>query len=320
MTVMLDAPRFPAETGTPGEFVRGRYAFTERLGSEDFPAEPGRYHLYVSWACPWAHRAAIVRELCGLTEVISLSAVDPIRDERGWRFDPDADPERDGHGPDPLNDFTYLADAYTATDPSHAGRPTVPTVWDREAARIVTNEFRTIDRQLATVFAAHTTTEADLYPDDLADEIDALDEVIYPSVNNGVYRAGFATTQAAYEEAFDAVFTVLDWLEDRLSRQRFLAGARLTLADIRLYTTLVRFDAVYVSHFKCNLRRLVDYPALWDYARDLHQRPGFGSTTRFDHIKRHYYGTHPQVNPTRIVPKGPAIDWDVPHDRERVPS
>jgi glutathionyl-hydroquinone reductase len=315
VTVELGAPRPPADGTTAGRFVRGPYVFTDRLGSAAAPAVSGRYHLYVSWACPWAHRAAIVRELAGLGTVVTLSAVDPIRDERGWRFDRQAHHERDGHGPDPVNDFSFLAEAYKATDPGYDGRVTVPALWDRERGQLVSNEFRTIDRQLATAFAGHVGGGVDLYPLQLRAEIDALDDVLYPSVNDGVYRAGFATTQAAYEEAFDALFDMLDWLDDRLARRRYLAGATLTLADVRLFTTLVRFDAVYHGHFKCNRRRLVDYPHLWDYARALYQTPGFGTTTRFDHIKRHYYGTHPQLNPSGIVPKGPAIDWDRPHQR-----
>lgn len=297
--------------------MRQEYSIRDRFtadGSSGFKAEPGRYHLYVSLACPWAHRAVIVRRLLGLEDVISMSVVDPVRDERGWAF-------RDGPGysSDPVNGFSFLSEAYLATDPEYTGRHTVPCIWDRETGRLVTNNFPDITIDFETQFTAfHSPTAPDLYPEHLRPEIDAVNRVIYEDVNNGVYKAGFATTQEAYEEAFDALFARLDWLEERLSRQRFLAGDQITEADIRLFTTLVRFDAVYHYHFKCNLRRLVDYSNLWGYARDLYQRPGFGDTVNFDHIKRHYYMTHPQLNPTRIVPKGPAVDWTEPHDRDRL--
>jgi glutathionyl-hydroquinone reductase len=237
--------------------------------------------------------------------------VDPIRDERGWAF-------RDGpgHSTDPVNGFAFLSEAYLATDPGYTGRYTVPCIWDRVTRRLVTNNFPDITIDFETQFTAyHRPGAPALYPVHLRPEIDAISELIYHDVNNGVYKAGFATTQSAYEEAFDALFARLDWLEERLARRRFLVGTQITEADIRLFTTLVRFDAVYYGHFKCNLRRLVDYPNLWTYARDLYQRPGFGETVNYDHIKRHYYMTHDQLNPTRIVPKGPAIDWLAPHDR-----
>lgn len=315
MTTMTTAPQFAAETSPDGAFVRQEYTIRNRIsadGSSGFEAEPGRYHLYVSLACPWAHRAVIVRRLLGLEDVISMSVVDPIRDERGWAF-------RDGPGytPDPVNDFAFLSEAYLATDPDYTGRYTVPCIWDRKTGRLVTNNYPDITLDFETQFTAFTRSHIDLYPDSLRPEIDAINEVVYRDVNNGVYKAGFAVTQEAYEEAFDALFSRLDWLEERLSRQRFLVDNRLTEADIRLFTTLVRFDAVYYGHFKCNLRRLVDYPNLWGYARDLYARPGFGDTVNFDHIKRHYYMTHEQLNPTRIVPKGPAVDWNAPHDRAR---
>lgn len=308
-------PQFKAETAGDGSFVRQANAFTDTItsdGASGFPAEPGRYHLYVSLACPWAHRAIIVRRLKRLDEVISLSVVDPIRDERGWAF-------RDGpgHTIDPVNGFSFLSEAYLASDPSFTGRYTVPVMWDRVTGRIVTNDYPRLTIQLETQFDAFADRSVDLYPEQLRAEIDAINAVVYEDVNNGVYKAGFAVSQQAYELAFDALFARLDWLEDRLSRQRFLVGNQLTDADIRLFTTLVRFDAVYVGHFKCNLRRLVDYPNLWAYARDLYQRPAFGDTVNFDHIKRHYYGTHEQLNPSRIVPKGPAVDWLAPHDRAR---
>lgn len=309
--------QFPAETSRDGAFVRQPYTIRDRItadGSSGFRAEPGRYHLYVSLACPWAHRAIIVRRLLGLEDVISMSVVDPVRDERGWAF-------RDGpgHGPDPVCNFQFLSEAYLRTDPGYTGRYTVPCIWDRVTGRLVTNNYPDITIDFETQFTAfHRAGAPDLYPEPLRAAIDEVNAVVYRDVNNGVYRAGFATSQAKYEAAVDALFARLDWLEERLSRQRYLVGTQLTEADIRLFTTLARFDAVYVGHFKCNLRRLVDYPNLWGYARDLFQRPGFGETVNFDHIKRHYYMTHDQINPTRIVPKGPIVDWSAPHDRARL--
>jgi len=316
MTAAPSTPQIPAETGRNGVFVRQQNRFRDRItadGSSGYKAEPGRYHLYVSLACPWAHRAIIVRRLMGLEGVISLSVVDPIRDERGWAF-------RDGpgHSADPVNGFHFLSEAYLATDPTFEGRYTVPALWDRATRRIATNDYPEITTQFETEFAAFATTAVDLYPAGLRAEIDAVNQVVYEDVNNGVYKAGFAATQQAYEEAFDLLFARLDWLDERLAGQRYLVGDRLTEADVRLFTTLVRFDAVYYVHFKCNLRRLVDYPNLWPYARDLYQTPGFGDTVDFDHIKRHYYMTHDKLNPTRIVPKGPAMDWLAAHDRARL--
>ena len=306
--------QFHPEMSTSGSFARQRNWFTDRItrsGSSGYPAEPGRYHLYVSLACPWAHRTVIVRELLGLQDVVTMSVVDPIRDENGWRFTEGA-----GHGPDPVNGFEYLSQAYLGSDPEFEGRGTVPAVWDRTRGRIVTNDYPDITLQFHTELrhlGAHP--ERDLYPKALRDKIHAINEVVYNNVNNGVYKAGFATTQESYEEAFDALFATLDTLDGRLGSQRFLVGETLTEADIRLFTTLVRFDAVYHGHFKCNLRRLVDYPNLWPYARDLYQHRGFGETVNFDHIKRHYFATHDRINPTRIVPKGPAVDWTEPHGR-----
>jgi glutathionyl-hydroquinone reductase len=316
MSTSVSPLSFPKELTNKGEFARQGYIFQGRFsadGSSGYRAEPGRYHLYVSLACPWAHRTVIVRRLLGLEDVISMSVVDPIRDERGWAF-------RDGpgHSSDPVNGFQFLSEAYLATDPDYSLRVTVPCIWDRETRRLVTNNFPDITIDFETQFKAfHKAGAPALYPEELRSEIDGVNELIYRDVNNGVYRAGFATTQEAYEAAFDDLFARFDWLEDRLSRQRFLAGSRLTEADIRLFTTLVRFDAVYHGHFKCNLRKLIEYPNLWSYARDLYQNPGFGDTTNFDHIKRHYYMTHENINPTRIVPKGPATDWSAPHDRNR---
>ena len=309
--------QFPAETSVDGAFVRQKYSIRDRItadGSSGFPAEPGRYHLYVSLACPWAQRSIIVRGLLGLERVVSMSVVDPIRDERGWAFR-----EGRGHGPDPICGFGFLSEAYLRTDPSFTGRYTVPCIWDRVTGRLVTNNYPDITIDFETEFTKfHTLGAPDLYPERLRADIDAVNVVIYEDINNGVYKAGFAASQAAYESAVDALFARLDWVEARLARQRYLVGDQPTEADIRLFTTLVRFDAVYVGHFKCNLRRIVDYPNLWGYARDLYQRPGFGETVDFDHIKRHYYMTHAHINPTRIVPKGPIIDWMAPHDRGRL--
>lgn len=311
---MIKTAQFGAETSATGAFVRQEYTIRDRItadGSSGFPAETGRYHLYVSLACPWAHRAIIVRKLLGLEDVISMSVVDPIRDERGWAF-------RDGPGysHDPINGFKFLSEAYLATDPDYTGRYTVPCLWDRVTGRLVTNNYPDITIDFETQFKAFQRADApDLYPEHLRSEIDAVNQVVYEDVNNGVYKSGFAASQEAYEEAVVALFNRLDWLEERLANQRFLVGDQISEADIRLFTTLVRFDAVYNGHFKCNLRRLIDYTNLWGYARDLYQRPGFGETVNFDHIKRHYYMTHEKLNPTRIVPKGPIIDWNTPHGR-----
>ena len=309
--------QFPAETAPDGAFVRQRYRFRDRItadGSSGFRAEPERYHLYVSLACPWAHRAIIVRGLLGLEGVISMSVVDPIRDEKGWAFR-----EGRGHGTDPVCGFAYLSEPYLRTDPTFTGRVTVPCIWDRVTERIVTNNYPDITIDFETQFTAfHRAGAPELYPESLRAEIDEVNALVYEDVNNGVYRAGFSTTQDKYDHAVITLFARLDWLEDRLAKQRYLVGAQLTEADVRLFTTLVRFDAVYVGHFKCNLRRLVDYPNLWAYARDLYQRPGFGDTVDFDHIKRHYYMTHDHLNPSRIVPLGPIVDWSAPHERTRL--
>ena len=318
MTTHAPSTDLSRETSSEGGFVRQRSEFHDRVsadGSTGFRAEPGRYHLYVSLACPWAHRTVIVRRLKGLESVISLSVVDPLRDERGWRF---------GDGPgfdrDPVNGFEYLSEAYFASDPSFAGRVSVPVLWDRQTERIVSNESADIVVMLNSEWDEWGDASVDLYPRDLRAEIDATNELVYETVNNGVYKAGFARTQEAYEEAVWPLFETLAALEDRLSGQRFLAGERVTLADWRLFTTLLRFDAVYFVHFKCNLRRLVDHPSLWAFARELYQWPGVAATVDFDHIKRHYYMTHDSINPTRIVPVGPAVDWEAPHGREHLPG
>jgi glutathionyl-hydroquinone reductase len=301
------------KSGPPGEFTRPAYPFRGRItadGSSGYQAEPGRYHLYVSWACPWAQRSAIVRKLKGLEEVVTLSAVDPVRDGRGWAFR-----EGPGHSLDPVNGFTLLRDAYEATEPGYDGHISVPVLWDRTTHTIVSNNFPDITIDLATQFEAWADTSIDLYPEGNRPEIDAVNAVVYDNINDGVYRTGFAGTQAQYERAVVRVFHALDDLERRLGKQRLLIGDRLTEADVRLWVTLARFDAVYYSHFKVNLGRLTDYPNLWGYARDLYSRPAFRETTNFDHIKRHYFGTHPHLNPSRIVPAGPLLDWDAPHQR-----
>jgi glutathionyl-hydroquinone reductase len=296
-----------------GEFVRAAYPFQGRItadGSSGYKAEPGRYHLYISWACPWANRAAIVRELLGLQDVISLSAVDPVRDGRGWAFR-----EGDGYGPDPVNGFGLLREAYEATEPGYDGHISVPVLWDKQQGKIVSNNFPDITIDLDTQFGHWADPAYDLYPEHLRPQIDEVNELVYATVNNGVYRSGFATTQEAYHSAVTSLFGTLDELEQRLASQRYLMGDQITEADVRLYVTLARFDAVYYSHFKCNLRRVSDYPRLWGYARDLYAVPAFGTNTRFDQIKRHYYMTHPQLNPSRIVPDGPLLDWTAPSGR-----
>ena len=281
-------------------------------GEGGFAAERDRYHLYVSLACPYAHRTVIFRKLKQLESVISMSVLDPVMGEQGWEF---------GSGPgtttDMVNSKRRLGEIYLLADPRYTGRVSVPVLWDKERHTIVNNESPEIIRMLNSSFAALTNDRADYYPEDLRAEIDRINARVYNDVNIGVYRAGFATAQPAYEEGCRAVFVALDWIEDILSRQRYLAGARLTEADWRLFTTLVRFDAVYYSHFKCNLRRIVDYPNLWNYLRELYQVPGIADTVNLDHIKRHYYMSMTAINPTRIVPLGPKLNFSAPHDRAR---
>jgi glutathionyl-hydroquinone reductase len=299
-----------------GGFVRQANVFATRItgdGSSGYLAEPGRYQLYASLADPWAHRALIVRRLLGLDRVIGLSLVDPIRDGRGWRF-----PASTG-GADPVTGARFVSDLYLITDPGYRGRFTVPFIWDTRSQRIVDNDFQQITISFETEFRGyHRPGSPDLYPAEQRTEIGALSTLIYHAVNNGVYKAGLATSQAGYEEAFDALFSTLSALEERLLRRRYLLGGSITEADVRLYPTLARFDAVYYTHYKCNRSRLVDYPGLWGYARDLYQTPGFGDTTDFAQIKRHYYQTQDWINPNRIVPKGPYVNWLSPHDRERM--
>ncbi|UEM18907.1 glutathione S-transferase family protein [Skermanella mucosa] len=296
---------------TGGAFKRQESAFRNQVtadGSSGFKAEPGRYHLYVSLACPWAHRTLIFRKLKKLDEVISVSVVEPLMLENGWELAP---------GADAVNGKRFLYEVYTEVKPDMNGRVTVPVLWDKQKRTIVNNESAEIIRMLNTEFDAFGDSSVDYYPADLRGEIDEINAYVYDRVNNGVYKAGFATDQAVYERAFDQLFEALDTLEERLSRQRYLAGDRQTEADWRLFTTLVRFDAVYVGHFKCNLRRIEDYPNLSNYLRELYQVDGVAGTVSFDHIKRHYYGSHKTINPTGIVPKGPALDYGAPHDRGR---
>lgn len=278
-----------------------------------FEAEPGRYHLYVSYACPWASRALILRKLKKLEDVISLSVVHHFMGSQGWTFE-----REDGATGDTLYGLDFLHQIYTRADPAYSGRVTVPVLWDRREETIVSNESSEIIRMLNSAFDEWGDASVDFYPRELRDEIDAINELVYPAVNNGVYRAGFATSQEAYEEAFAELFAALDRLEQRLSRRRYLVGDRLTEADWRLFTTLIRFDAVYYSHFKCNLRRVSDYPSLSNYLRDLYQVPGVSETVNMRHIKAHYYRSHKSINPTGIVPVGPELDFDAPHDRARL--
>jgi putative glutathione S-transferase len=309
----MKTAQFSAETAPTGRFVRQPNRFTDRItadGSGGFPAEAGRYRLYVSLACPWAQRTLIVRELLGLTEALPVTVVDPIRDEAGWRFTLDAD------GRDPASGAQFLSELYLGTDSDYAGRVTVPCIWDTQTRRLVTNDYPQITLDLSTEWTAlHAAGAPELYPEPLRAEMDRLIGEIFTDVNNGVYRAGFASSQEAYEEAYDGLFARLDVLEERLSGRRYLMGDELTEVDVRLWTTMARFDSVYYGHFKCNRKRLVDYPELWDWTRHLYQQPAFRSTTDFDHIKRHYHCTHDKLNPTRILPKGPDIDWEAPTRR-----
>jgi glutathionyl-hydroquinone reductase len=306
---------------TNGRFNRPATAYHEfvtpnggpgPVGKGGFPAEVGRYHLYISLACPWAHRTLILHKLKKLDNVISLSIAEPLYGKTGWEFS-----TMHGATPDTVNGKSTLAEIYLIADPHYTGRVSVPTFWDKKRHTIVNNESSEIIRMLNSAFDAFTDVRTDYYPTELRTEIDRVNELIYPNINNGVYRAGFATSQAAYEEAARGIFAALDQLEARLSHQRYLVGRQITEADWRLFTTLIRFDTVYYSHFKCNLRRIADYPNLWNYLRDLYRVPGIAETVSIDHIKRHYYGSQRQVNPTGIVPIGPIIDFTEPHDRGR---
>ncbi len=281
-------------------------------GDGGFAAEPGRYHLYVALSCPWAHRTVIFRKLKQLEDVISMSVVSPMMLEQGWTFN-----ESEGSSGDAVNGKRTLAEVYVLADPRFSGRVTVPALWDKQRRSIVNNESAEIIRMFNSAFNAFTAAKTDYYPEPLRAEIDRINALVYETVNNGVYRSGFATAQDAYEEAFLALFDTLDRLEQRLSGQRYLVGNVLTEADWRLFTTLIRFDAVYYSHFKCNLRRITDYPNLSNYLRDLYQAPGVAETVSIDNIKRHYYGSMRQINPSGIVPLGPQLDFTSAHDRAR---
>lgn len=308
--------QFPGEQSEAGEFERQEDAFRHWISaaaSSAFTAARGRYHLYISLACPWASRAFIALKLKRLEDVVGVTVVDPVRDERGWAF-------RDGPGysKDPVNGFNFLSEAYEATAPGYPGRVTVPVLWDKQTRAIVNNSEDDICRMFNDAFNAFGKPAVDLFPPNIAAEQEHLSAFIYDRINNGVYKAGFATSQKAYEQAARALFQALDQLEQRLASRRYLFGAHIVETDWRLFCTLIRFDAVYYLHFKCNLRRIVDYPHLHGYLRDLYQQPGIHDTVNFDHIKRHYYITHDEINPTRIVPIGPILDLDRPHGRERL--
>ncbi len=305
---------------TEGRFVRSEAQFRNWVtpdgapgltGRGGFAAEAGRYHLYVSLACPWAHRTLIFRALKGLEDSISVSVVNAFMGSEGWSFAPDA-----GVIADPIHHARHLHQVYTAAQAAYSGRVTVPLLWDKQQHAIVSNESADIIRMFNSAFDALGAKPGDYCPKALLAEIDEINDFVYHNINNGVYRAGFATTQHAYEEAVTALFAALETLESRLARQRYLAGERVTEADWRLFTTLLRFDAVYHGHFKCNLKNLREFPNLWAYTRELYQWPGIAATVNMDHIKGHYYRSHPTINPTRIVPLGPLLDFSAPHGRD----
>ncbi|MDH5667687.1 MAG: glutathione S-transferase family protein [Nitrospira sp.] len=308
--------QFPNEQSKVGEFIRQADAFRGWVtadGRSGYPAEQNRYHLYVSWACPWAHRTIIVRKLKKLEGIIGMTVVDPVRDERGWAFR-----EGIGHSLEPINGFRFLSEAYRATDHDFHGRVTVPVLWDTVTKRIVTNSDDDLMRIFNHEFNQFTDCTRDLYPATLHKEIDDLNGFIYDRVNDGVYRAGFATSQSVYEQAVTRLFDALDQLDARLATRRYLFGSAFVETDWRLFVTLIRFDAVYHGHFKCNIRRIVDYPHLFGYLKDLYQTDGIADTVNFDHIKRHYYQTHHAINPTGIVPLGPIQNLAANHGRERL--
>ncbi len=312
---MTTPAQFPEEQSADGKFERQEDAFRDWITTDPaspYPPAVGRYHLYISLACPWACRTLIVRNLKGLENVVGVTVVDPVRDERGWAFRKGL-----GHTEDPVNGFKFLSEAYTASDPNFKGRVTVPVLWDKEQRRIVNNSEDDICRMFNDAFADFGNEDVDLFPKEIEAEHAKLSAFIYDSVNNGVYKAGFASRQEVYEKACGALFDALDELESRLIASRYLFGTRIVEADWRLFCTLVRFDSVYHGHFKCNVRRIVDYPNLDGYLCDLYQHPKIAETVNFDHIKRHYYMTHADINPTRIVPIGPALDLLRPHQRER---
>lgn len=300
---------------TGGHFVRKDSQFRNWVtvdgsagptGEGGFKAEPNRYHLYISYACPWASRTLIMRKLKGLEDMISLSVVNPYMGENGWTFEPG-----EGVIADPLLNADYLYQVYTHVDPTYSGRVTVPVLYDKKTGKIVNNESSEIMRMLNTAFDEVGATPGDYYPEALRAEIDAMNDKVYHGVNNGVYKAGFATKQEVYEEEVQKLFSVLDELEEHLSTRKYLVGEQLTEADWRLFVTLVRFDSAYYGHFKCNIRELREYPNLWRYTRELYNYPGIKETVNFYHIKHHYYGSHPTINPNRIVPFGPILDWSL---------
>ena len=305
---------------TKGRFVRSEAQFRNWVtadgspgptGRGGFRAEPNRYHLYVSFACPWAHRTLIYRKLKDLETLIPISAVNTYMGKDGWTFDPGPGVIRDS-----VNGVARLYELYTLADPTYSGRATIPVLWDKHERTVVSNESSDIIRMFNSAFdRVGANADVDFYPQALRKEIDEINALVYPNINNGVYRTGFATTQEAYEEGFNALFEALDELERRLATHRYLTGDRITEADWRLFTTLMRFDAVYYGHFKCNKRRVVDYPNLWGFARDLYQTPGVAETVHIDYIKMHYYGSHANINPTGIIPAGPDIDFMAPHGR-----
>lgn len=308
-------------TNSAGEFVRWESSFRHWVtadgaagpsGDSGFQAEPGRYHLYVSYACPWAHRTLIYRALKGLQDVISISVVHPLMPAESWVFG-----EYPGATPDHEHGFAKLHQLYEHSAPGFDGVVTVPVLYDRHRKMIVNNESSEIIRMLNKAFDQWGNTDVDFYPQPLRDDIDVINQVVYDTVNNGVYRSGFATTQQAYEKAYAALFGTLDMLESHLSKQRYLVGDQITEADWRLFPTLLRFDPVYYSHFKCNRQRLIDFPNLWAYTRELYQVEGVAETVNFDHIKTHYFGSHKLINPTGIVPCGPEIDFAAPHQRDQ---
>lgn len=313
---MTTYAQFPNEQSRTGEFVRQADSFRAWVtadGRSGYPAEPHRYHLYVSWACPWAHRTIIVRKLKKLEGIIGMTVADPIRDEHGWAFR-----KGTGHSFDPVNGFHYLSEAYKATDPHFRGRVTVPVLWDTVTRRIVTNSDDDLMRMFNSEFNQFTDCTLDLYPEELRKEIDDLNHFIYDRVNDGVYRAGFSTSQRIYDQAVRQLFDALDELDARLATRRYLFGSKCVETDWRLFVTLIRFDAVYHGHFKCNLRRIIDYPHLFGYLKDLYQTDSIAETVNIDHIKRHYYVTHHTINPTAIVPLGPIEDLTAFHGRERL--
>jgi len=317
---------FPANES--GQFVRRETTFRNWVtrdgspgpsGKGGFRAESGRYHLYVSLACPWAHRTLIFRALKQLENAISVSIVDPFMGDNGWAFAASDGSLTAGSTPDHLFGTRYLSEIYLKADPDFTGRVTVPILWDKQTGTIVNNESSEIIRMLNSAFdQCRADATLDFYPLALRAAIDEFNQVVYNNINNGVYRCGFARSQSAYEEAFDQLFGTLDDLEARLSRNRYLIGDGITEADWRLFPTLVRFDSVYYSHFKCNQRRIIDYPNLWGYTRELYQWPGIAKTVSIPQIKRHYYASHASINPTRIVPKGPFLDFAAAHDRDRI--